>query len=540
MNKRPIAYLLIVTLIFSYCFFVFDVNFRGPDEPIYFSYTASVIEDGDLNAVNQFNADSGIYVSQTYNLPDFHNHGGVILWAPIYAYGKLFGSDKFTKCALSLSTVVFGLLTLLLTFLFCRKFFSEKLSLWSTLLMFLATPYFYFTFFEPGNGQIIASLLSTLSIFILYYAGAMKRIHWFFYGIFFSVCVAVKLDLWFQGFLIATYYTVLCSRKELPIRYGLYFVFGFILFFTLNLVNDYIKYGVIHKGEFYLFNPHNFYFFDQLFSSYRGYFYTSPIFYIALLGFILAAFAYFKRGIAGAPDRRKLTMLLMLGMYLFIKIFIISYRYAWGGGTTGARHLLTELPVFVLLYAYAVADKKRLIRYLFYFLSIIAMLWNLLVISEFVKGVDVQYLTQAPELGVRLKSLGAIFNLLAQGKELVTKWNVFLPLFIFACLFIIIAARERVRITAQEQAFRALSFFAVYAFLAYLIITFFNIYNNKRNAQALRAEGFFKNAVVVSSRDYERQENVASMDEMIVYFGLKNNLAMVEKIKRLKRDIYGD
>ena len=127
--------LSIIGVVFLYLFLIFDTRFHGPDEPIYFAYTASIVEDGDLNAVNHldpsypyFLPDGKIGVSQTYNLPDFHNHGGVIFWAPFYIYGKLayfiiqklnlldpseISLDSCIKCALCFSSIIFGFLTIM-------------------------------------------------------------------------------------------------------------------------------------------------------------------------------------------------------------------------------------------------------------------------------------------------------------------------------------------------------------------------------------------------------------------------------------------
>jgi len=55
-----------IILFFLYLFFVYDTGFHGPDEPIYLAYTASIVEDGDLNAINNFYRD-GKFVSKTYN-----------------------------------------------------------------------------------------------------------------------------------------------------------------------------------------------------------------------------------------------------------------------------------------------------------------------------------------------------------------------------------------------------------------------------------------------------------------------------------------
>ena len=67
------TFLLFLT--FLSLFLVFDTKFHGPDQPIYYAYTASLVEDGDLNVVNQLNPKQDKYyfpfgrlgVSKTYN-----------------------------------------------------------------------------------------------------------------------------------------------------------------------------------------------------------------------------------------------------------------------------------------------------------------------------------------------------------------------------------------------------------------------------------------------------------------------------------------
>ena len=93
MNRKLIF--IVTFLSFLVFFSIYNVKFVGPDHPIYLAYTASIVEDGDLNAVNHLNEYYPYYlpggkigVSNTYNLPDQHNHGGVILWLPFYLYAK--------------------------------------------------------------------------------------------------------------------------------------------------------------------------------------------------------------------------------------------------------------------------------------------------------------------------------------------------------------------------------------------------------------------------------------------------------------------
>ncbi len=304
MKRKYIAYFIFVTF-FLYLFVVYDVNFHGPDEPIYFAYTASVVEDGDLNVANQIDfkhyphylASGKFGVSKTYNLADFHNHGGVILWAPFYVYAKSIyyiaaklnlkglsfnGLDKVTKCAMSFSTIVFGFLALILTYKLCRVFFSNKTAIWSTLAIFLGTPFFYFILYEVGNANMVSCLFSILSIWFCSYAIAMKRSGWFLYGLFFSICVMIKSELCFQIFFILFIFIALAILKQTRWRNGVYFFVGITLGFISRIINDYLKYGTLHVGELNLFNFKNSYFLEQLFSSYHGFFYTSPIFYICL------------------------------------------------------------------------------------------------------------------------------------------------------------------------------------------------------------------------------------------------------------------
>ncbi len=317
MKLKSLTVVFIFFAFFLYLFFIYDVNFHGPDEPIYFAYTASIVDDGDMNVINQllskyeqFNFD----LSATYNLPDFHNHGGVVLWVPFYAYAKFifvlankiklsslaaYGLEKITKSMLSFSTVLFGFLAFLLSYLLCRTFFSGLISFLSTLVLFFGTPFFYYTLFETGNANIIASLFSLLSIWFCSYAISMKRWHWFLYGMLFSISVAIRSDLWFQIIFIFLFLILLRLSKQAILSNVAYFLSGFFIILTLRAANAFIKYGTLHIEE--LFYVSSFlrykstYNFDNLFNSFRGIFYTSPVLYICFFGLVLTVINLFKK-----------------------------------------------------------------------------------------------------------------------------------------------------------------------------------------------------------------------------------------------------
>jgi hypothetical protein len=558
---------LILLVFFIYSFMIYNINFSGTDDPIYFAYTASIVDDGDLNAVNQvYSRVDKFAISKTYNLPDFHNHGGIVLWLPFYAYGKfiyplatklnLKGANLgelnriITKCVMSFSTIVFGLIAILLTYFLCRVFFSAKIALWSILAMFLGTPFFYYMLFSTGNANIVASLFSVLSIVICSYIIPMKRSHWFLYGMFFSICTVVKLDLWFQIFFISFLFITLVVLKQSTWRNVLYFIIGFSPGFILKIINDYIKYGTFHIGELGLYNPRSYYLFEQLFSTYRGYLYTSPILYICLLGFIFVAINLFKsnKKYINSQEKMQHIFIFILSSYLIIKIFIIAHRYAWGGGTCGGRQLLTEFPIFVLLYAYVLKKQKGFLAYFFFFtITAFFVLWNLLVISEYITKIDLKYISAALPFNIRVKALKNILDSLFYIKDLHLKLIFCSPLLLaIVGIIFYITGRfiEPIRPSfwyirsKNSKSIKLFSLFTMYVFTTYTIVTLLNIYNNKKNAERLKAGNFFENAYIIAPSEFEKQENVGSMNEMIMYFSTKGDMDKVNEIKRYKKEIY--
>ncbi len=570
---------ILALLFFIYLFLVYNISFSGPDKPIYFAYTASIVDDGDLNAVNHLSppypyylASGKIGISKTYNLPDFHNHGGIILWAPFYAYAKLayhiadrfnlrglikYEYKEFARCAMSFSTILFGFFTMLFTYKLSRVFFPRYISIWSILAIFIGTPFFYFMIQETGNANIVASLFSVISIWFCACAINMKRAQWFLYGLFFSVCMVVKVDLWVQLFFILILFVTLIILKQTQWLNGVSFLLGLMPVTILKIINGYIKYGTFHIGAFGTLNLKGDYLFEQLFSSYRGFFYSSPIFYFCLLGFVFASVNILKRLRSDKNNsaingfKMNEIFLIILTSYLFIKIFFLGYRYAWGGGTCGARPLLTEFPILVLLYARALQEQKKYAVYIFGAISVLFIFWNLLVVSEYMARLDFSYVARTPRLITRIEAISKIpISLFFKIKDLDIKLKATLPLLIFFCIGItLLMKRWKTSISSSfwytksenwRSFYKALSLFTMYLCMAYLLFTISNIYNNRKKVEKLKSQGFFTNTEILSANEFEREENVGSMNEMIEYYKLKGNINKVERIEKHKKELYGN
>jgi len=75
--------------------------------------------------------------------------------------------------------------------------------------------------------------------------------------------------------------------------------------------------------------------------------------------------------------------------------------------------------------------------------------------------------------------------------------------------------------------------------VSYVGITFSNIYNNKKNVEKMKKDGLFNNIKILIPQDFEKNENLGAMNEMIEYFTLKDDQERVYRIERQKQEIYG-
>jgi tetratricopeptide (TPR) repeat protein len=564
---------VVFLLIFLYFFAVYDINFHGADEPIYFAYTASVVEDGDLNVVNQSYPQSGQFnVSQTYNLPDFHNHGGVTLWVPFYSWAKfinfiatkfnlaglsMYGFEKLAKCAMSFSTIVFSFFIILLTYFFCRNFFSNKIAICSIVAIFLGTPFFYYTLFEVANANIIACLFAILSIWFCCYSVNFKKLHWLLYGLFFSICVTIKTELWLQILFIIPFFITLTILKQVSFKNGIYFFVGFVPVLILRAINAYIKYGSIHMEEVLYFASIRYqptYCFDGLLSSFRGIFYTSPVLYICMLGFIFILINIFKNiKILNQEEKRQDLFLSILTLYAIVKLFLVGKIFLPAGDGLSMRVLIAEFPVFVILYARALKGKKRYLQYFLGTASLFLIFWNLLVISEYITRLDWVYIAGIPEIMGRLSSSKYLLDSLCYIDNLDIKLKCcgsLIVVFLAASFYIIKRFTKSIspsfwyrRDQKWVAPLKLFSSFTIFLCAAYFVITILNVLNNKNNADKLKESGFFKdiNIIEVSATKmtpFEEEQHLWTVFEMMRYYALKGKINAANYIRKFREEIF--
>ncbi|MFA5356956.1 MAG: tetratricopeptide repeat protein [Candidatus Omnitrophota bacterium] len=575
MSKKYIGY-LVISSIFIYMFVVYNINFRGPDQPVYYAYTASIVDDGDLNAVNHLDSRYPQFdrftVSKTYNLPDFHNHGGVVLWAPFYVYAKLiyfladklkltgitgYGFENIAKCVMSLSTVTFAFLAGLFIYLFVKMFSPARAAAYSLTAIFLGTPLFYYVLFEGGNANILACLFAILSVWFCSCTVNFKKIHWFLYGAFFSFCVTLKSELWFQLFFIVPFFIALFLSKRTSWKGAAYFLIGFLPILFMRGVNAYLKYGTVHLEEVIYFVSARFhpgYCFNGLFNPYRGIIYTSPVFYICLLGFALVVFGVLKNMRSPDKDRGAQDLfLLILSSYVILKLFLVGRIFSPAGSGLSMRVFISEVPVLVVLYARAYGHQMKYVKRAILAASVFFILWNLLIVSEHMAGLDWSYITGAPGIAARIGSLRYALYPLLNANNIVLKLKACLPLVavILAAAYWVAEKFGQPHISSfwrsdHKAASRYLRFFSlltIYLSIAYCFVTALNLKNNKDNAEKLKKEGFFEASRTTEVSAFkmtgmEEEEFLGDLVDMEGYYALKGNNDMVTYIGECRKELF--
>ena len=568
MHKK-LSWFIVFLLFFVYFFLIFDPGFHGSDEPVWYAYTSSIVDDYDLNIVNNLSPPfEQIYVSKTYNCPELHNSGSVLIWAPFYLYAKalhaiyskldflavsFYSFEEISKCVLSFSIVIICFIIFFLTYKLCRIFVSSNISIFSIIILFFGTPFFNFVLIEGGNSNILACLFLILSLWFCLNLPKFKKYHWFFYGVFFSISVAIKAELWLQLIFIFPCFMEIFLRKKAKWTNLLYFLSGFILIFVPRLINGYLKYGTFYPEEnftaIFLNYFSNMYNFKWLFKVGRGIFYTSPMLVFCLFGFLVFSSQIIKNVIT---KHKKLTnidvLLLGVGIYVAFKLLITGRDPSFGGAPM--RFLSAEFPILVLFYAYLLQSQKRNIRMLIFSVSFLIIVWNFLVVAEYLTFLDWVYVFNKPSLLDRLPALKYIFNLLSPIKSFYLKIWACLPFIILTFLlrgFIIKTCNLYFK-TRKQKILNGflfwLSFFSIYLGLAYLSVTTLNILNNQSNVTKLSKKGFFREAKFIEISPFKvtetvEEEFICNIFSQMRFFALKGDKNGYQNIKNFKSGMYG-
>jgi hypothetical protein len=356
------VYLLLLLLMFRPM--VYPIDPAG-----YYSWARTILIDGDLNVANEF---SHYGVKDVPLTPTGYEHnqwpaGSGILWLPLMllahagttlaaSLGAPIAADGYSwpyVFAASLSSTLAGLAAVLITYALARKLVGNFAALLSSLVVWLATPFVYYQFYEPLFAHANDVLLNALFVIGWWHARQRgDRFAWMvILGLISGLAVWVRVQnaVLLLAVLVEASYDFVVSARHRAWRSGLRqsglrvagLVAGFSIFLIPLLIFWHTVYGswIVNTyqasggGTFDWRAPHVF---DVMISTDRGLFVWAPITLLCLMG---VPWLY-------RTDRR-LTALLS-GIALLQLYLIGSWSHWEGGAAFGPRFWIGLTPFFTL------------------------------------------------------------------------------------------------------------------------------------------------------------------------------------------------
>ena len=533
-----------ISLIFFTIFFIlflisifalrFDPEIKDLENGVYNQLTESFVEDGDLNIINQLPEYRRKIVTKSFNHPDLHDHGIVMLWYPVYLYSKLLKKLEISldyykrrsyRSTMVLINVFFMLLILLLSYKTIGITGKRNHSLDLIFILF-GTPLYWYGFIHPSTSDVTSAIFP----FIFFYLHGLciqdnKRSLWFIYGVIVAIGVVVKVSLLFY-YILPFHYLYLCRRSfkqavvdSVPSFFAGSFCVG-ILFFT----NEYLKYGRLHYGYAGIVSEYSV--LAELTFGPAGFFVVSPLYLLVLISMLYILFT---------KSFEKNSFLFFLFFAPVLKILTESYNFV-GNGDYGGRHLITDHFVLLMLFPtlYFQGKKTKLFLRLVAAVFMVQCLYMGWVFSDGISGKEflwgVEYATSLKYITNNIDRISYFFGNFLDGlwgKELIEVLKYLPIIIVFSLMLSVVFVAD---FKNKELRKKVITYFTLFCFTNYLIITVLNLVNNKVNSRKYSKEGMFERSVIVDgSEAFHFDDNVGNILMHIRFSDLRKD----EKSKQL-------
>ena len=396
-RATPDLHVLGLVLLYAAGVLVADTHGITTDGVTYFGQLRSVVVDGDLDVTREF-----VYLGQ----PPRPNHvvpiGPTLIWTPFYllvtavdALGRAVGAwrgpaDPATQGltlpyvrAVLLSSFAVGAAGLWALLLHLRTRFSPGVAGTTVVLLFGATPLFWYMVYEPSMTH--AASFGFAALFAVASArwvptGATRRQ---------SLVLGALIGLAFaarpQEVLFALLPALLVLAGPAPWRERVnralalagWALVGALPFLLLQAFHSYVlftryEYQLLGQGGY--FNPWQSRWLDTLFSSWHGFFSWTPVAYVAALGTIV----YLRR------EWRWATAGLVI---LFLTAWVNGATVDWAAGWSfGGRRFASVLVLLAPGLALAIESVVRRPLVALAPLVVASLWWNHLLMVQYTAG----------------------------------------------------------------------------------------------------------------------------------------------------------
>jgi hypothetical protein len=310
-----------------------------------------------------------------------YTSGVAILQAPFFLVAHIlsgplgFVSDGFSPIyhrSIIIAGAFYGLLGLLFSFLFLKKYFSEKISIITVIIFFLSTNLYYYTLDASGFLHVYSFFLISVVAFFTCY---MKERPEFKYilPLFIALALAVLirptniilvLFVLFFGIAAQIQDFFLFFKNHLKLCV-ISFILSLIIFipqfiyWTQSFTSP-IVYSYGEEGFTFLFTPK---LIPVWFSPNNGLFPYAPILFISTAGMLIAFLKKHTNGII-------ITVIFLLSSYIFS-----SWWNYWFGCAMGARSFVEYYPLLMFPFASVIAQINTKIGIALVFVFCFACIW---------------------------------------------------------------------------------------------------------------------------------------------------------------------
>lgn len=341
---------------------------KGPDALHYLAWEQSLVHDGDLSLLNQFEAlqIDDYHVTTTGLVGELRNFGVALFWLPFSALATQTtggNNDAQQPLFLAWSTLIYLALACALMLMALQRFYAPGSAWLAVGLLWLGTPLAFYAFQQPISAHPVSVCLAALLLGL-----SLKKAKTFWPA--FSSGI---LAGWLMA--VATYNVAvllipltenvseLIAQRQWRrfLRQNSALGLGVVLGFLPQMIVWQLLYGNLfatpYARQMQWAQP---YLGEVLFSSFHGLFLYAPLLFFVPFGLFLLA-------------RQNKPLALGIALSWFALTYLVSVNLAWWAGTSfGNRYFLVLSPFFALALGALLQQSYRWL-----WLLIPACLWTL-------------------------------------------------------------------------------------------------------------------------------------------------------------------
>ncbi len=403
MNSDKKNYLILIGVFLILGIIFFKPEIKIIDGLEYYSFVRSIVIDQDLNNSNEYleicsklfeNKITGSScnpklrkITQTGYAENRAMFGAVLFWIPFFLFGHLIsflfnmslnGYSNIYFISTMFGTIVFGFLTLILTYKLLAEIFNKQISIITTLIYFASSSLIYYIFNDPSLNHSIS--VFTITSFIYFWFKTIKhrtRTQWIILGFIGGLMTITRWNnLIFMIIPLLEVINQIFKHKQRKITFRilknsfLYMIMSSIIFLlqliVLKIVHGKIFLDLTRSNNSLM--PINF--FKILFSD-HGQILWTPIIIFSFVGL----YFLFKQ------KRELTTYLLIPGIITLIALGM--FEHYLGGNSYGIRYLLCLTPIlFIGLGKYIELLSKHISTRNIILIFIPFIIWNILLLTQ--------------------------------------------------------------------------------------------------------------------------------------------------------------